>query len=121
MKKLLSIISILLLSSPIYATDVIKDGQEYPVEKLREQNKQIIQMVVEEISKTLPQKVDKYTDMTNIRDENLTLIYTFEINTGSKSDEVVKKEDKPRMEKAITKGFLCPQNKSNHQRGSRDC
>lgn len=67
-------------------------------------------MVVEEISKTLPQKVDKYTDMTNIRDENLTLIYTFEINTGSKSDEVVKKEDKPRMEKAITKG-VCQSSK----------
>ena len=112
MKKLLSIISILLLSSPIYATDVIKDGQEYPVEKLREQNKQIIQMVVEEISKTLPQKVDKYTDMTNIRDENLTLIYTFEINTGSKSDEAVKKRTNLEWKKPS------PKVSANHQNAS---
>ncbi len=109
-KLLLSAISLILLGQSIYATDVIKKGQEYPVEKLREQNKEIIKMVVEEISKTLPQKVDKYTEMTKIRDENLTLIYTFEINTGVKSDEAVQKEDKPRMEKAVTKG-VCQSSK----------
>jgi hypothetical protein len=110
MKQLLSIISILLLFTLSHATDVIKEGQEYPIEKIKEQNKQIIKMVVEEISKTLPQKVDKYTEMTKIRDENLTLIYTFEINTGVKSDEAVKKEDQERMGKAVTKG-VCQSSK----------
>jgi len=101
MRLLLSIIFILTLS---YSKGIIKGEQEYPSDKFKEQNSQIIKMVVSEISKSLPQKVDKYTTMTNIRDENLTLIYTFEINTGSKSDKAVIKDDKPRMQKAITKG-----------------
>jgi len=109
-KLLLSLISIILLGQLSYATDVIKDGQEYPIDKMKEQNKKIIKMVVKEISKNLPQKVDKYTELTKIRDENITLIYTFEINTGAKSDEAVKKEDKNRMKKNITKG-VCKSSK----------
>jgi len=109
-KLILSSIILIMLGEVSTAIEVIKDGQEYPIDKIQEQNKKIIKMVVEEISKTLPQKVDKYTEMTKIRDENLTLIYTFEINTGAKSDEAVKKEDKSRMEKAITKG-VCQSSK----------
>jgi len=101
MRPLLSIIFILTLG---YSEGIIKGEQEYPSDKFKEQNSQIIKMVVSEISKSMPQKVDRYTTMTSIRDENLTLIYTFEINTGSKSDKAVIKEDKPRMQKAITKG-----------------
>ena len=100
----------LLLGSFSHATETIKEGQEYPVDKLREQNKKIIKMVVEEISKSLPQKVDRYTEMTKIRDENLSLIYSFEINTGAKSDEAVKKEDTNRMKKNVTKG-VCQSSK----------
>jgi hypothetical protein len=107
MRPLLSIIFILSLG---YSKGIIKGEQEYPVDKFKEQNSQIVKMVVSEISKGLPQKVDKYTTMTEIRDENLTLIYTFEINTGSKSDEAVKKDDKPRMQKAVTKG-VCQSSK----------
>jgi len=101
MRLLLSIIFILTLS---YSKGIIKGEQEYPSDKFKEQNRQIIKMVVSEISKSLPQKVDRYTTMTNIRDENLTLIYTFEINASSKSDKTIIKEDKLRMQKAITKG-----------------
>jgi hypothetical protein len=110
MKRIYPLITILLLSATCQATDIIKEGKEYPIEKLKEQNQKIITMVVEEISKTLPQVVDPYTTMTNIRDENLTLIYTFNINTGVKSDERVKKEDRERMEKAVTKG-VCQSSK----------
>jgi len=101
MRPLLSLLLILTLG---YSEGIIKGEQEYPADKFKEQNSQIIKMVVSEISKSLPQKVDRYTTMTTIRDENLTLIYTFEINTGSKSDKAVIKEDKPRMQKAVTKG-----------------
>jgi len=107
---ILSAIVLVMLGQPSNATEVIQDGKEYPLEKMKEQSKKIIKMVVEEISKNLPQKVDKYTQITNIRDENLTLIYTFEINTGVKSDEAVKKEDKERMGKNITKG-ICQSSK----------
>jgi len=105
MQKLLLFLTLLVLTLSTYATDIVRDGQEYPIEKIKEQNRQIIRMVVEEISKTLPQKIDNFTSMTNITDENLTLIYTFEINTEAKSDESIQKKDKPRMEKAISKGI----------------
>ena len=101
MRLLFSIIFILTLS---YSKGIIKGEQEYPSDKFKEQNSQIIKMVVSEISKSLPQKVDRYTTMTNIKDENLTLVYTFEINASPKSDKTIIKEDKPRMQKAITKG-----------------
>jgi hypothetical protein len=101
--------SLMILLSSLYSTDMIKE-QEYPKEKMREQNRKILKMVVDEISKKLPQKIDNYTNMINIRDENLTLIYTFEINTGIKSDESVRKEDKGRMQKVVTKG-ICTSSK----------
>jgi succinate dehydrogenase flavin-adding protein (antitoxin of CptAB toxin-antitoxin module) len=89
---------------------MIKDGEEYPIEKIREENKIIIKMVVDEISKKLPQKVDNYTTLIKIRDEELTLIYTFEINTGAKSDEAIIKEDKARMKRIVSKG-ICQSSK----------
>jgi len=110
MKRLLSLLTLLLFTTSSFATDMIKDGQEYPIEKIREQNKIIVKMVVDEISKKLPQKVDNYTTLIKIRDEELTLIYTFEINTGAKSDEAVIKEDKARMKRVISKG-ICQSSK----------
>ena len=109
-KLILSAIILVMFGQSANATEIIKEGKEYPIEKLKEQNQELIKMVVEEISKNLPQKVDKYTEITNIRDENLTLIYTFEINTGVKSDEAVIKDDKERMGKNITKG-ICQSSK----------
>ena len=104
------IIGLLLLSIFTQATEIIQEGKPYPLDKLKAQNQQIIKMVVEEIGKTLPQTVDQYTQLIKIRDENLTLIYTFEINTGAKSDEAVKKEDRSRMQHAVTKG-VCQSSK----------
>ena len=104
MKKVL-LITILLLT-----TVSAVEEREYPVDKIKEKNREIIKMVVKEISKDLPQQVDKYTTMKKIRDENLTLIYTFEINTGVKNDKTVIKEDKPRMQKAISRG-ICQSSK----------
>jgi len=102
--------STLILSTFIQASDTIKEGQPYPIEKIREQNKKIIKMVVEEISKKLPQKVDNYTTLIQIKAQETTLIYSFEINTGAKRDEMVIKEDKARMQRVITQG-VCQSSK----------
>jgi len=110
MKRQLLIFALLLFSVSSYAIDTIKDGQIYPIDKMKEQITKIIKMTVAEVSKGLPQKIDKYTEITKVRDENLTLIYTFEINTGAKSDDAVKKEDKTRMEKFVNKG-ICQSSK----------
>lgn len=92
------------MSQFLFAIDIQQRTGDFPSKEMQSQNKEIVKLVVEEISKTLPQTVDKYTKFVNIQSENSTLIYTFEINTGSKSDEYVKKEDHSRMKEAVTIG-----------------
>jgi hypothetical protein len=78
--------------------------EEFPKEELQKQKNQIATMVVKEISKTLPQKIDKYTTLVAIKNDASTLVYTFEINSGVKSDEAIIKEDYSRMHRAVTQG-----------------
>ena len=99
-------LSTLLLSSEIQTrTGVL------PEKEMKSQNVTIAEMVVQETSKSLPQVIDKYTTFTSIKNNDATLIYTFEINTGSKSDEAVKKEDRTRMKEAVTMGVCQTSNK----------
>ena len=74
------------------------------VQELKVQNRKIVALVVEELSKDLPKTVDRYTQFVGIKNNDLTLIYIFEINTGSKSDETVQKEDHSKMKSAVTQG-----------------
>jgi len=84
--------------------------KDLPVSELIKQNRQIVKLASEEISKTLPQKVDKYTNLLKVEGKGTTLLYIFDINTGAKSDEAVINEDHSRMEKAVTKG-ICKSSK----------
>ena len=84
--------------------------KELPLEQMQKQNSEIVKLASEEISKTLPQKVDSYTTLMTVEGKDTTLIYTFEINTGAKSDDAVKKEDRGRMKKAVTTG-ICQSSK----------
>jgi len=74
------------------------------VQDLKTQNREIVTLVVKELSRDLPKKVDQYTEFVAIKSEGLTLIYIFEINTGSKSDKAIIKEDHSRMREAVTQG-----------------
>jgi len=74
-------------------------------EQLKIQNREIVKLVVAEISKKLPQRVDKYTEFVKIENDDLKLLYTYEINTGSKSDKSVREEDKKRMEGFVVRGI----------------
>ncbi len=80
-------------------------NQDVSPKQLQKQNKQVAQLAAEAESKNLPQIVDKYTKIISIKAVNTTMVYTFEINTGSKSDNTVIKEDHTRMKKAITQGI----------------
>ena len=84
--------------------------KELPLEQMQKQNREIVKLASEEISKTLPQKVDSYTTLMMVEGKDTTLIYTFEINTGAKSDDTVRKEDRGRMQKAVTAG-ICQSSK----------
>jgi len=84
--------------------------QEYPLTKMQQQNRNVVKLAAEELSRNLPQKVDNYTTLTQVKGKDETLIYIFEINTGAKSDEAVRKEDRTRMLKAVTNG-VCQSSK----------
>ena len=109
MKKLLLSFSIITTLSQSILAEGIKQ-QDLPIEEMQKQKREIVKLSSEEISKTLPQVVDKYTTLTKAEGKDTTIIYTFEINTGAKSDEAVKKEDRTRMQKAVTTG-ICQSSK----------
>jgi len=79
--------------------------RELPKNEMIKQNRQIVKLASEEITKTLPQKVDNYTTLLKVEGQGTTLVYVFEINTGAKSDETVRSEDRTRMQKAVTSGI----------------
>lgn len=85
-------------------------NQDVSPEQLESQNKEISKLVAEELSKNLPQEVDKYTKLTKVDSKEANIIYTFEINTGAKSDKAVQKEDHSRMKEAVTRG-VCKSSK----------
>ena len=102
MKYLLSYL--LIIHCIVLAGEMPIKNQDVSPQQLQKQNKKIVQLVAQEILKQLPQKIDKYTTMTNIIAQDTTLIYVHEINTGVKSDEAIIKEDHSRMQRAITNG-----------------
>ena len=109
MKKSLLALSIIITLSQTSFAEGIKQ-QDLPVAEMQKQKREIVKLSSEEISKTLPQTVDKYTVLTKVEGKDTTITYTFEINTGAKSDEAVKKEDRTRMKKAVTTG-ICQSSK----------
>ncbi len=102
---LLSLALLLTLSQFAIAQDLKIRTDEFPQKEYKAQNVEIVKLVSKEISDTLPQIVDKFTTLVSVKGINTTLVYTFEINTGSKSDETIKNEDRSRMKRAITKGI----------------
>jgi hypothetical protein len=104
MKNLLFAIMII-LNSLLSAQDIPVRTGEFPEKEMKSQNSEIVKLVAKEISQTLPQTIDKYTTFTTIIAKGTTLIYTFEINTGAKSDETIKQQDRSRMKSAVTQGI----------------
>ena len=88
----------------VFASNLPIKNQDVSPQQLQAQNKEITKLVAAQLSKDLPQQIDKYTKFTNIKAQDASLIYTFEINTGAKSDQAVIKDDKERMENAVMKG-----------------
>lgn len=103
-KSFLALGIIVALSQSSFSEEIKTKTGEFPLTEMQKQSREIVRLSSEELSKSLPQTVDKYTVLTAVEGKDTTLIYTFEINTGAKSDEAVKKEDRTRMQKAVTKG-----------------
>jgi len=94
----------LLITLPIFASDKQMQNRNISTKDMKTQNKQIAKLAAEEINKSLPQTIDKYTILKTVVSENTTIIYTFELNIAPKTDETVKKEDHRRMKEAVTRG-----------------
>lgn len=103
MKKQLFILLTLAMSSTLSAETKMQN-RELPAEELKTQNKTVAKMASLEISKSLPQKIDKFTTLTSAQAKEATIIYTYELDIATKSDETIKKEDHTKMKEAITKG-----------------
>lgn len=78
--------------------------QELSTKAMSDQREEIAKLAADEISKSLPQTIDKYTKLTAVKSQKSTIIYIFEIDTAPKSDDAVKKEDHTRMKNAVTQG-----------------
>jgi len=106
MKNILLTIFILASSYQLsFSKDLQMRTDKFPDKEMKSQKKEIVKLVSKEISNTLPQTIDKYTTLVSVNSVNTTLLYTFEINTGAKSDETIKNEDRTRMKKAVTTGI----------------
>lgn len=115
MRKItLSIFTLLTASQLLFseALPASKDPlmQEKADSQIKMQNTEVIKAVVLELSKKVPQKVDKFTTFTKISNKGLNLIYTYEINAPAKSDDEIRAKDRTRMEKAVIYG-VCTRSK----------
>jgi len=93
-----------ILSMGATAQNMPIQNKNLPNKEMIAQNKEIVSLAATEMNKGLPQVIDKYTNLIAIEGADTTLTYIFEINTGAKSDEAVKKEDNTRMKKAVMNG-----------------
>jgi len=117
-KRILPAVSVLLLSVSLHALPQekfqpkLQIGSELSIDKLKEQNLNIVQKAVEGIRENLPQKVDAFTQIVAIDSNGTKLIYTFEVQSGPQSDEAMREKGiqmAPRIKKGIclsSKRFL---------------
>jgi len=94
----------LALALSLFSKDLKIRNDTFPATEMKAQNITVAKMSAEALSKDLPHTIDKYTTLQTVTSQGPTMIYTFIINSGSKSDEAIKNEDKSRMKKAITTG-----------------
>lgn len=94
----------LILTIPIFASAPQMQNRNISTKDMKKQNKLIVELAAKELSKTLPQKINQYTILINIKADDTILTYIYEINTSPKSDTTVRNEDNSKMQQAITIG-----------------
>jgi len=102
--KRVAIAVVILCAQGVMATQKPVQTVDMPTKEMIAQNQKIAKLAAQEMNKTLPQTIDRYTTLKQINANGSALEYLFEIDTGAKSDETVRKEDHARMQKAITEG-----------------
>ncbi|MCF6201531.1 MAG: hypothetical protein L3J42_05355 [Hydrogenimonas sp.] len=72
--------------------------------KVKIQNENVVKAAVEEFSKELPKRVDRFTRLTSVSADGVKIVYTFEISVPGKSDADLVKEGKEKMKKRVVAG-----------------
>ncbi len=106
--KILTIV--LMFTELVLAQTQQIQGKALSAIEIQKKNHAIVKMVSRKLSMHLPQAVDQYTALVKVDGVNSTLIYTYEINTGNKSDQEVREKDKSHMKKAVI-STICQYNK----------
>ena len=105
-RKLFFVLSLLIISTQsMNGENLPIKNQDVSPEQLKSQNREIVKLVVAELSKDLPETIDKYTKLIDIKGVETNLIYNFELNISSKTDKQIQAEDHSRMREAITYGI----------------
>jgi len=94
----------LLISLQVFASDTKMQNRDMSTKDMISQNKEIAKLAAQELNKSLPQKIDKFTTLLKVKPDNTTIVYIFELNIAPKTDESVRKEDHNRMQEAVTRG-----------------
>jgi len=94
----------LLITQIIFASEAQMQNRTISTKDMKTQNREITKLAAQEINKSLPHKIDKYTTLKTVKANNTTMVYTFELNIAPKTDDTVKKEDHARMKEAVTRG-----------------
>ncbi|WP_457592757.1 hypothetical protein [Hydrogenimonas sp.] len=80
-------------------------------DKIKIQNENVVKAAAAELSKTLPKRVDPFTQLVAISAEGQMLAYTFKIDAAPKSDETIIKEGAERMKRNVTAGICATSNR----------
>ena len=99
------LLTLTLLITSLLSSEIQTKTADFPAKEMKKQNREITRLTALSISKDLPHTIDKYTTLTKVVNKDTTLVWTFEINTGSKSDKSVQEKDHSRMKKAVTEGI----------------
>lgn len=106
---ILSILTLSILSAGMDTTPFrqsLQLGGDLSIEKMKEQNINVVQKAVEGLSKNLPIEIDKSTRLVQVEGKGTRLIYTFEIKTAPKSEKELIKEGRTKVAPRVKKG-LC--------------
>jgi hypothetical protein len=69
-----------------------KITREMSIDKLKQQNRELVQKAVEGLNENLPQKVDDFTQFVGVEGNGTKLTYLFDVDAGPKSDATLRKE-----------------------------
>jgi len=74
-------------------------------DKIKQQNINVVQAAAKGLNETLPQKIDPYTSLVKLEPKGERLLYIYEINDPSMSDEEIIKKGKQKMQAPVIRGI----------------